>query len=115
MHKLIIVIILLLVLFTLFVLTNPQNSPALILITPFIGIFVILFFLINGYMKARVKGQPIQVRKRATAMAALLSLVPVILAALASLGQLTLRDAITIVVLGLVLAFYISRFSFAKE
>lgn len=53
-------------------------------------------------------------RKRIS-LAAVLSALPVILLALQSIGQLTLRDVVTLVILITLLGFYVSRLSFNKN
>lgn len=93
-----------------FMISNPRHVPPVVLIIGFLIIFGIVFFAVR--LTARVVGlrqklSPGQYRTTIVCLAAL----PVVLLALQSIGQLTLRDIITILILFGVGYFYASRMS----
>lgn len=82
--------------------TNPETVPPVLLIVP----FVLLFISIAGFVPlllGRLAG------RRVTKVGAVVAAVPVVLLVLQSLGQLTVRDMLAVVVLVSVAYFYISR------
>lgn len=96
------------VLLLLFLLiTNPHKSPLIVLLIPFILLFVSLYntilFLLN------LVGRGGKVVKHARPIAIILGLEPVLLLLLASINQLTLGDFILSLVLIGGLAWYLSR------
>lgn len=74
--------------------TNPRDVSSLILIAPFIFIFLILFFIAISLI--RLRGFT---RKSSLIMAAFMALLPTVLLVLQSIGQLTVKDVITIIAL----------------
>ena len=75
---------------------------------------MILFYMVNGFLKyyvLRLSGP--KNRKRST-LAAIIAGLPVTLFVLQSIGQLTLRDTITLIILTFILCFYVARFSFLQ-
>lgn len=93
--------ILLLLLFT----TDPQRLPSVLLIAPFVLLFVAIASgtpaMLGAYGRA---GQ------NATRIGAAVAATPVLLLVLQSLGQLTIRDVLAMLVLFGVTYFYTSRF-----
>ncbi len=84
--------------------TDPQSLPAVVLIAPFILLFVAFasaIYLMAGYL-----GLSGPVRLRTGFVGAF---APVVLMILQSLGQLTLRDTLVIFALFVLVYFYISR------
>jgi hypothetical protein len=94
-----------LMLLLLAILTDPQRLPSVLLVVPFVLIFIILsagisyVFGVYGLFKRR--------RARIGLVGAT---IPVLLLVLQSLGQLTVRDALAIFILFGVAYFYVSRF-----
>lgn len=94
----------LLLLGSLLLTTNPQTLPAVVLILPFIFVFLIVFLTIlslgSGYKVLGAKLVRIAVFGAAFSTLILI---------LQSLGQLTLRDVLTILALTLIAYFYMTR------
>jgi hypothetical protein len=92
------------ILFLLFILTNPRDLPSSLLMAPFILLFIILLLsivlILRPYNLARAK------RLR---LASTIAGFPVLLLVLQSLGQLTVRDALAMSALFGMVYFYISR------
>ncbi len=111
-----IVIILFILGLMLFTLTNPQSAPAVILVVPFILLYVLFLYTFNVILKRNIKSLSTREnRRKRVSIAAIIAALPVMLLALQSIGQLTTRDVITIVILITVLGFYITRISFTKN
>lgn len=88
----------------LFVTTDPQKLPSFVLILPFVAFFVLIFFATKWLASHRT---PIQ--SRATRLAILCASLPTLLIVLMSLGQLTVKDVATTVILLVLSYFYIAR------
>lgn len=85
--------------------TDPRNLPSSLLVLPFVFIFLALLFgcvAIFEYFGLR--------KDRRLKFASFVAAVPLILLVLQSLGQLTVRDALVLLVLFGVAYFYVSRF-----
>jgi hypothetical protein len=91
-------------LLTLFVTTEPQKLPSLILIVPFILIFTILCLV--SFCVALKRGIRLRESVRVVLMIAAL---PTLLIVLQSLGELTPRDVLTVAALFVITYFYIVR------
>ena len=94
-------LILLLLIFT----THPYKLPIILLVVPFLLIFIIIYQTITVFL-ANLLGKT---RKRQRINAAILAGGIVILALLESIRQLSIRDLIIIIVLIVALSFYIRR------
>lgn len=92
------------VLLLLMVTTHPAQLPATMLILPFLLIFVVFTLLCIGFL--RWQGLPAGKSIRLSLMGAAL---PMLILILQSLGQLTIRDLLTIVALFGIMYFYLSR------
>lgn len=98
-----------------FSLTLPKSLPSTALITPFVLIFAALYYsaigtfsLIRGERRQMVGG----VRaSRSRMLATLIAGVPTLLLVMRSIGQLGLRDIVTVVVICIVAYFYVMKFS----
>jgi hypothetical protein len=84
--------------------TNPRNISSAALITPFILIFLTLFFVSSYFL--RLRGLT---RRADWAIAVFITVPPTLLLVLQSIGQLTLRDVATIVALFAIAYFYATR------
>jgi len=94
-------IILLLFLFT----TDPQKLPSVLLIVPFILLFVIVASIVPLALgRGSIPGS------KTVKMGATVAAIAVLLLGLQSLGQLTARDVLAVVVLFGTVYFYTSRF-----
>lgn len=88
----------------MFFAVDPGGVPAFILILPFILLFTLLFAALVFLFDK--KGT---VRARGLRLAALCASLPILLLVLQSIGQLTLRDVLTVAVLFGLSFFYILR------
>lgn len=103
-------IILYLIGFSILLTTNPQNLPLVVLIIPFVILFLALFFTFKIFMKVFASNTDKLNKKRST-QAAIMAGFPVICLLLLSIGEFSLRVFVTLLLLFLVLWFYGNRFS----
>jgi hypothetical protein len=92
-------------LFLLLILTDPRELPSVMLITP----FLLLFMILASGISLLLRYYGITAAKRLR-MAMVVATFPVLLLVLQSLGQLTIRDTLAIVALFGIAYFYLSRF-----
>jgi len=83
---------------------DPNKIPSFALVLPFILLFALLFVGIAYLLELRGIGP----KKRAK-IAALCASLPILLLVLQSIGQLTVRDVLTMALLFVLSYFYISR------
>jgi hypothetical protein len=88
----------------LFMATDPNKLPSFVLIVPFVLLFVLLSTIIMIILKTQGMAD-----KKSLKMGLSLAGVPLILLVLQSIGQLTLRDVLTIGILFAISYFYVSR------
>lgn len=87
--------------------TNPDSSPLIILLLPFLLLFIVLYNALIFLIGLIVPGE---VSHKHTRMAAIiLGFEPVLLLLLASINQLTVRDAILSLLLISGFAWYVNR------
>jgi len=96
----------LIVLILLLCCTNPRTLPAYILVVPFIALFIALFTTLTAILEARGMA-----RGKTLRTAVLCTVPPMLLLVMQSIGQLTVRDVITVGALFLLSYFYMSRTS----
>lgn len=84
--------------------TDPQKLPSILLIVPFFLLFTI--FVTCVLFMLSMAGP---LGRRQLKIGAIIAAVPVFLLVLQSLGQLTVRDVLTIVSLFAIAYFYLSR------
>jgi hypothetical protein len=90
--------------------TNPANLPPAALMVGFLFLAGVMYCLVR--LVTRLSGLQDRLSKgKYNALLVTMTALPVILVAMQSIGQLTVRDAVTIGVLFLVFGFYISRMS----
>jgi hypothetical protein len=94
----------LIILCLLFVLTEPQNLPSILLTVPFGLVFIVLFLSVRAIATDRIKSASARLR-----LAVLVAALPTLLLVLRSLGQLTFRDVLTALALFGVTYFYLGR------
>lgn len=92
------------VVITLFMSTDPSRVPSFVLIIPFLLLFVSLFLF--GTAMLQWQGMA---KARSMRLSALFAGIPILLLVLQSIGQLTVRDVLTIAVLLFVSYFYVTR------
>jgi hypothetical protein len=88
----------------LFISTEPTKVPSLVLVIPFLLIFIILLALFALLFQKR--GMSV---RRSWRIAALCAGIPLVLLVLQSIGQLTARDLLTMAALFSLSYFYVSR------
>jgi preprotein translocase subunit YajC len=88
----------------LFLGLDPNKIPSFMLVLPFILLFAFLFIGIALLLEKQ--GME---RKKRLKIAGLCSALPILLLVLQSIGQLTVRDVLTVVLLFAVSYFYIAR------
>jgi len=93
------------ILLSILLLTDPQMLPSVILIAPFVLIFVALLACIIAVLG--LYGDMPWRRKLRVGLAG--AFIPVILLILQSLGQLTFRDVLAVFILFGVVYFYLSK------
>ena len=89
---------------TVFMSTNPNKVPYFVLIFPFLLLFVSLFL----FSSTILQWQGIA-KARSMRLSVLFAGIPLLLLVLQSIGQLTVRDVLTIAVLLFVSYFYVTR------
>lgn len=90
--------------------TNPTSLPSWVLIVPFILLFATIWFI--SFSKFRSHDMS---RLRSVRLSLVLAGLPVSLLLLQSIGQLTVRDIITILAFFALAYFYISRIVISSE
>jgi hypothetical protein len=93
------------ILLFLFFIADPAKVPAVILILPFLLLFMGLFSMALYIFGTRKRIED----RRQIKLAALCASLPILLLVLQSIGQLTLRDVITVGILFVLSYFYILR------
>ncbi|HEX8763008.1 MAG TPA: hypothetical protein VF733_04610 [Candidatus Saccharimonadales bacterium] len=88
----------------LFFVVDPARVPAFVLVVPFLLLFASLFSVMLFLFDK--KGME---RRRGVRLAGLCAALPILLLVLQSIGQLTLRDVLTVTVLFGLSFFYIAR------
>jgi len=88
----------------LFLVTDPNKVPSFILILPFLLLFVSLLLLVSVLLRWQGMGKARSIR-----LSVVFSSIPLILLVLQSIGQLTVRDVLTMAVLFTLSYFYVSR------
>ena len=96
-------------------LTNPQRISPVLLVVPllifFFALFLTLIAILRGMLRQRGKTLP----RGVISFVAVLTGFPVLLILLQSIGQLSARDVITLVSIGVVLTIYVSKIGFRQE
>lgn len=94
----------LLALLILFFGIDPNKMPSFLLVLPFVLLFALLLAGIMFVLEKRGVGS-----KKSMKIAVLCASLPILLLVLQSIGQLTLRDVFTVVLLFVLSYFYILR------
>lgn len=88
----------------IFMTTDPNRVPSFVLMIP----FVLLFVFLSSLIFAILQSQGVAVG-RSVRIGIVLAAVPLLLLVLQSIGQLTLRDVLTMAVLLTLSYFYVNR------
>lgn len=97
--------------------TNPRSMPLVLLVVPFVWIYLAIF-IASYYFIHRVVGWAAQrsiSRRKSLAGASLCAFVPTSILILKSINQLTVRDIVIVSIFGLIMAFYINRLKFVNS
>lgn len=95
--------------------TNPNNLSIVLLIVPFVLLFLGLFFTFILLIKIITRKSATKLSKKYFVMATLLAAIPACLLLLDSVNQLTLKDGLLFVTFGIFVLFYINRVSLKKS
>jgi hypothetical protein len=95
--------------------TNPQKLPAILLIVPFVLLFIIIYRISSIFLKYYFTVLSGKKNNKRSFFSGIIALVPVTILILQSIGQLTTRDVITLVILAGVGGFYVTKFSFLQD
>lgn len=108
--EIVLLAILLLVGAGFFMFTNPRNVPSVLLIVGFVIIFAVIYVAVRfGIRVAGFKSRLSNAQYKVLTLGG--AGLPVILLALQSIGQLTIRDVVTILALFLAGSFYAMKLS----
>jgi hypothetical protein len=94
-------------LFLFLLLTNPQKVPLIVLLVPFILIAIAFFMIVIYLQNLSSRSNP----KRKAATASLVTFELITLLVLSSLHQLSIKDIVLVLVLGVLFMAYIKRLS----
>lgn len=99
----------------LLIVTNPAKLPSILLIAPFLFLFVSIYLTVKEVLSLMRGGDQQKIvglrASRPRLIAALIAAFPVLLLVLQSIGQLTAWDVLTVVALFIVAYFYIIKTS----
>jgi hypothetical protein len=90
----------------LFMATDPNKVPSFVLVIPFLLLFAFLWSLTSLLLQKRGLST-----RRSLKIGMLCAAIPIVLLVLQSIGQLTLKDVLTISALFFVSYFYMTRLS----
>jgi len=83
---------------------DPTTTPSFVLVIPFLLIFIFILCVVSYLLERRGV-----VRNKSIQIAVLSAGIPLVLLVLQSIGQLTVRDVLTLTVLFVLSYFYISK------
>ena len=109
------ILVLYLIAIGLLTLTNPQHINPVLLIVPLLIFFFAVFLTVIAVLRGVASRHHRTVSRTAIIITAALTALPVVLLLLQSIGQLSARDVITIVLLITVLSIYISKFGLGRH
>ena len=92
--------------------TNPKNLPVFMLLVPVVSIFLILFLIFYWLIRKSIFSCKTYSVNRSMFLAAIFSVIPVLLLVLASTRQFTFRDVCLSLILFLFIVIYFSRVDF---
>jgi len=95
--------------------TNPKNLPVSLLLMPVITIFIIFFLIFYWIIRKSIFTNKKYSPRRSAFLATIYSIIPVLLLALASTKQFTLRDIIMALILFFCIVVYFSRVDFLAK
>jgi hypothetical protein len=98
----------LLALVLLFMTVDPDHVPSFMLVLPFVLLSILLISVVSFFLQRQGVGS-----KKGIKIAVLCSSLPMLLLVLQSIGQLTVRDVLVVLLLFGLSFFYISRTSIA--
>jgi hypothetical protein len=93
---------------------NPESSKSLVLFIGFLLLAVDCFYLFKLllHLLGPLTGRPGIVRNR---LAGLMTLIVIVLLALQSIGQLSVRDTVAVICIGVIFLFYSTYYRFGHR
>jgi hypothetical protein len=93
---------------------NPESSKSLVLFIGFLLLAVDCFYLFKLllHLLGTLTGRPGIVRNR---LAGLMTLIVIVLLALQSIGQLSVRDTVAVICIGVIFLFYSTYYRFGHR
>jgi len=95
--------------------TNPKTLPVFLLLIPVISIFLILFLIFYWIIRKSIFSNKEYSVRRSSSLATIYAIIPVLLLALASTRQFTLRDVVLALILFFCIVIYFSRINFLNR
>lgn len=89
--------------------TNPETTPIVLLVVPFLWVFVVLFttiWLLLGHSQMLSKG------RRRLLLSGIAAVLPVLILVLNSIHQLTMGDILLVTAILGIISFYLSKADF---
>jgi hypothetical protein len=95
--------------------TNPQRVSPLFLALPLLIFFVALFLTLLALMSSFARQRGHHLSRNMIVAASVTAAFPALLLLLQSIGELSLRDIITLILIIIVLGVYLSKIGFTKR
>lgn len=95
--------------------TSPKRISLVFLLTPLVLLYLAVFLSLKLAARQFVKEPGRRLSRRTTVLLALTLAFPVVLLLLQSIGQLSLRDVITLVLIMSLLGFYVTKVKFGRS
>lgn len=95
--------------------TNPQHTRPVLLVVPLLIFFLAIFLTLLALLGAFARRRGRKLSRNSVIVAAVLTALPVMLILLQSIGQLSVRDVITLLLIILVFGIYVSKIGFRRD
>ena len=95
--------------------TNPTRLPLILLIIPYVIVFIVLFAVSRKFIRHLKPPVGNKASRKQTGAAVIFAGFPTLCLLLQSIGQLSSRDLVILVILFGVLWFYLSRIHWARD
>ena len=102
-------------LFYFILFTSPKNLPVLILLMPIVSVFLLFYLIFYWIIKKSIFTNKVYSARNSALLAAVYSVVPVLLLVMASIGEFTFKDVFLALALFLAIIIYFSRVDFIKK
>jgi hypothetical protein len=98
--------------FGVLLLTNPQHTRPVFLVLPLLIFFIAIFLTLLALLGAFARRRGRKLSRNSIIAVAVITAFPVLLILLQSIGQLSVRDVVTLILIIVVLGLYISKIRF---